>query len=134
MDGKKVKHVRNTWRKNQIFNILHFTKTFLSPKQIVYWLHIHPSIQPNLINILIKKWHFCSKTVTGFHVNVRVSVWKVKYCQKTFTLTKKLFPFMSQPLKSKHTHTPAQVTGSPQQGCQPPAGGQFNDLSRSRLY
>ena len=28
-------------------------------------------------------------------------------------------------------HTPAPVTGDPQQGCQPHAGGQFNDLSRS---
>ena len=31
------------------------------------------------------------------------------------------------------THTPAAVTGGPQQGCQPPAGGQLNDLSRSSL-
>ena len=50
------------------------------------------------------------------------------------------FPCMSQPLKitpSTHQthpkHTPAPVTGSPQQGCQPPAGGQFNDLSRSTM-
>ena len=34
-----------------------------------------------------------------------------------------------------HTkHTPAPVTSSPQQGCQPPAGGQFNDLSRSNNW
>ena len=32
---------------------------------------------------------------------------------------------MSQPLISTHSHTPALVTGGPQQGCQPPAGGQF---------
>ena len=39
---------------------------------------------------------------------------------------------MSQPLKST-PNTPAPVTGSPQQGCQPPAGGQFKNLSRSQL-
>ena len=29
-------------------------------------------------------------------------------------------------------HAPVPVTGGPQQGHQPPAGGQFKDLSRSQ--
>ena len=39
---------------------------------------------------------------------------------------------MSLPLKSP-PNTPAPVTGSPQQGSQPPAGGQLKDLSRSNI-
>ena len=39
---------------------------------------------------------------------------------------------MSLPLKSP-PKTPAPVTGRPQQGSQPPAGGQLKDLSRSNI-
>ena len=39
---------------------------------------------------------------------------------------------MSLPLKSP-PKTPAPVTGRPQQGSQPPAGGQLKDFSRSNI-
>ena len=51
----------------------------------------------------------------------------------TTLLPKNCFPLCPNHSKA-NTHTPAPVTGSPQQGCQPPAGGQFNDLSRSQFF
>ena len=74
----------------------------------------------------VPSYTLCSPAFKGVTRGMNFKHTSPPLCYPWYTL----FRYMSQPLKS----TPAPMTGSPQHGCQPPAGGQFNDLSRSPLF
>ena len=75
--------------------------------------------------------HWVSSMCALLHLKFQEYCFKIVwYSDSTLSLTILHFFPLCDPITQNHTkHTPAPVTGSPQQDFQPNAGGQFNNLS-----